>query len=177
MAAALQHMRRGELVPDATVWEMVRERAGCLRCCGGFLLDGFPRTLSQARSLQELLEKENLPLHAVINYELPTPEIIARLSGRRTCCKCKAVFHVSSQPPARAGICDQCGSGLFRREDDHPDAIQVRLAVYQESTAPLIEFYSQRGLLLPVHATGSPDEICHRTVIALNLQAQFSISG
>ncbi len=175
MAAALEYMRRGALVPDATVWDMVRERIDCLRCCGGFLLDGFPRTLSQAQSLNELLLKENLPLHAVIDYELPTPEIVARLSGRRTCCKCKAVFHVTGQPSKHEGICDHCGSALFRREDDHPESIKVRLAAYNESTSPLIDFYRKQGLLLSVQATGSPDDICHRTVIALNLQAQFSI--
>ena len=176
MAAALEYMRRGALVPDATVWEMVRERAGCLRCCGGFLLDGIPRTLAQAESLNQLLQQEQLALHAVINYELPTSEIVARLTGRRTCAKCKAVFHVTSQPPKHQGICDYCGSALFRREDDRPDSVQVRLAAYQESTAPLIDYYRKLDLLLPIQAGGSPDDICHRTVVALNLQSQLSIS-
>jgi adenylate kinase len=173
MAAALQFMQRGLLVPDTTVWDMVKERVGCLRCAGGFLLDGFPRTLSQAESLHRLLAEEHLPLQAVVNYDLPTPEIISRLSGRRTCAKCKSVYHVTSQPPTRSGICDKCGSALFRRDDDRPEAIQVRLEAYQQSTAPLIDFYQGLGLLLTIPATGSPDEICHRTVIALNLENQF----
>ena len=173
MAAALHFMRRGLLVPDSTVWDLVKERSGCLRCAGGFLLDGFPRTLAQAESLHRLLAQENIPLHAVINYELPIPEIVARLSGRRTCAKCKAVFHVTSQPPKHSGICDYCGSALFRRDDDRLESIQVRLAAYSESTAPLIDFYRRLDLLLSIPATGSPEEICHRTVVALNLQNQF----
>jgi len=173
MAAALHSMQRGLLVPDTTVWEMVKERAGCLRCGGGFLLDGFPRTLSQAQSLHRLLTQENLLLHAVINYELPKEEIISRLSGRRTCAKCKAVYHVTSQPTKHSGICDKCGSVLFRRDDDRPEAVQVRLGAYQQSTAPLIAFYRELKMLLTIPASGSPDEVCHRTVIALKLENQF----
>src|SRR5208283_3841538 len=108
MAAALEYMRRGALVPDSTVWDMVRERSGCLRCGGGFLLDGFPRTLEQAESLMQLLGAEGLALTAVVNYELPVNAIVARLSGRRTCETCKAVFHATERPPKISGICDRC---------------------------------------------------------------------
>lgn len=167
MRAAMEHMRRGELVPDATVWEMVRERAACIRCAGGFVLDGFPRTLSQAESLKQLMEGERIPLTAVVNYELLLSEIVARLSGRRTCEKCKAVFHVTGQPPKVEGICDRCGGRLFQREDDRPESITVRMAAYERSTSPLIEFYQALGVLLPIAATGSPDEICARTISAL----------
>ena len=175
MVAALDFMRRGALVPDSTVWDMVRERSACLRCQGGFLLDGFPRTLSQARSLNDLLEKENLPLSAVVNYELPLDEIVSRLSGRRTCAKCKAVFHIDTHRPQHDGICDHCGSALFRREDDRPDSIQVRMAAYNESTAPLIDFYRQRNLLLSIPATGSPEEICARTLQGLHERIQIPV--
>lgn len=171
MAAALDYMRRGALVPDSTVWEMVRERAGCLRCAGGFLLDGFPRTLSQAESLNKLMQQEKLILNAVINYELPVPEIVSRLSGRRTCSKCKAVFHLINQPPKSDGICDHCGAPLYQREDDRPESIQVRLAAYNESTAPLIHFYRNLNLLLPIPATGSPDQIFARTLTSLSQRA------
>jgi adenylate kinase len=164
MAAASGCMKRGELVPDGTVWEMVRERSGCLRCRGGFLLDGFPRTLPQAESLQELLERENLRLHAVVNYELPLAEIVERLSGRRTCPACKSVFHTTQQPPRVAGVCDQCGMPLLQREDDRPESVRVRMRAYIENTAPLIEFYRNCGNLLPVAATGTPEEICSRTI-------------
>src|SRR5262252_3913241 len=93
MKEAQAYMRRGELVPDSTVWEMVRERSSCLHCRGGFILDGFPRTMGQAESLKKLMQDEKLPLNAVVNYELPLDEIVERLSGRRTCRQCKAVFH------------------------------------------------------------------------------------
>ena len=167
MKSAMDIMRRGELVPDSTVWEMVRERAACIRCTGGFVLDGFPRTIGQAESLKELMEGEKIPLTAVVNYELPLEEIVARLSGRRTCEKCKAVFHVTGQPPKVEGVCDRCGGKLFQREDDRPESIKVRMAAYERSTAPLIEFYKALGLLLTVVADGSPEEICERTIQAL----------
>ncbi|HUM06741.1 MAG TPA: nucleoside monophosphate kinase [Terriglobales bacterium] len=167
MKAAMEYMRRGALVPDTTVWEMVRERTDCLRCRGGFVLDGFPRTLAQAESLKGLLEAEKIPLTAVVNYELPLPEIVARLSGRRTCKACKAVFHVVHQPPKTEGACDRCGGQLFQREDDRPESITVRMEAYERSTAPLIEFYKNLGLLASVPATGSPEQICERTMVAL----------
>ncbi len=167
MAEALKYMKRGELVPDSTVWEMVHERSGCMRCRGGFILDGFPRTLGQAESLKKLMEDERLPIHAVVNYELPLDEIVARLSGRRTCRQCKAVFHVKTMPPRTAGVCDHCGGELFQRDDDRPESIKVRMEAYERSTKPLIDFYSRLGLLTPVPATGSPEEICARTMAEL----------
>ena len=167
MTVAIEHMRRGALVPDTTVWDMVRERNRCLRCQGGFLLDGFPRTLAQANSLHELLEAENLPLTAVIDYELPITEIVSRLSGRRTCKNCKAVFHVSQQPSKIEGVCDHCGGPLMQREDDRSESVTVRMQAYTRETAPLIEFYEKEGLLLSIPATGSPEEICSRTIEAL----------
>ena len=108
MREALVYMRRGDLVPDATVWEMVQERQACLYCAGGFILDGFPRSLPQAVSLKRLLDKDGLALTAVVNYELPTTEIVARLAGRRTCEKCNAVFHVTDRPSQVEGVCDLC---------------------------------------------------------------------
>lgn len=171
MASALEFMRCGALVPDATVWEMVRERSGCLRCRGGFILDGFPRTMGQAESLKQLMEDERLALDAVVNYELPLDEIVERLSGRRTCEKCKAVYHVSRQPSKIAGVCDRCGGWLLQREDDRPESVTVRMEAYERSTAPLIDFYRKLDLLLPVAATGTPEEICERTVSALSEQA------
>ena len=167
MKVALEHMRRGELVPDATVWDMVRERSGCLRCSGGFILDGFPRTLAQAESLKQLMAEEGLLLTAVVNYELPVSAIVARLSGRRTCKSCKSVFHATERPPKVAGRCDRCGSELFQREDDRPESIKIRLEAYDRSTAPLIAFYRNLGILLSVAATGSPEDICERTLASL----------
>jgi adenylate kinase len=168
MRAALEYMRRGDLVPDSTVWDMMRERSTCPHCGGGFILDGFPRTLHQAHSLNELLENEGLELTAIVNYELPVVEIIARLSGRQTCAQCKSVFHATERPSRVKGICDRCGSKLFQREDDRPESIKIRMEVYEQSTAPLIEFYRSLGLLLPVAARGTPEEICEKTLATLN---------
>ncbi len=167
MKTALEHMRRGDLVPDSTVWDMVRERSGCLHCGGGFILDGFPRTLSQAELLKLLMEHEGIQLTAVVNYELPVNAIVARLGGRRTCKKCKAVFHATERPPKVAGTCDNCSGELFQREDDRPESITVRLEAYDRSTAPLIAFYQKLGLLLSVAATGSPEDIRDRTLASL----------
>jgi adenylate kinase len=104
----------------------------------------------------------------VVNYELPLDEVVSRLSGRRTCRQCKAVFHVTAQPPRAEGVCDLCGGPLYQREDDRPESITVRMKAYERSTIPLIEFYSGLGLLMPIAATGSPDAICARTMAALS---------
>jgi adenylate kinase len=167
MRTASEYMRRGALVPDSTVWDMVRERSSCLHCRGGFLLDGFPRTIAQAESLRQLMEHQGLSLTAVINYELPLREIVARLSGRRTCEKCKTVCHLTERPPKVSGMCDRCGGTLFQREDDRPASIEVRLEAYDRCTVPLIEFYRKLDLLLPVSASGAPETICERTMVAL----------
>jgi len=163
LEAALHYMVRGDLVPDETVLGIVQERMRCLRCCGGFLLDGFPRTVAQAEALENLLKKENVPLTAVLNYEMPIDQIVARLSGRRTCSKCKAVFHATNMPPLVRGICDHCGGELIQREDDRPESVRVRMDAYEKSTRPLIVFYQKRGLLVSIQADGSPEEIYQRT--------------
>jgi len=127
MTAALVAMRGGELVSDELVMSMVRERCGCLRCHGGFLLDGIPRTLVQANNLEIILAELGLALDAVLSYELPLEEIVDRLSGRRTCAICKAVYHIAARPPAKEAICDHCGGALIQRDDDRPDAVHVRM--------------------------------------------------
>jgi adenylate kinase len=161
-------MRRGELISDDVVLAIVRERAGCLRCRSGFLLDGFPRTCAQAQALDVLLAEQRVTLDAVLSYELPTKEIIARLSGRRTCLACKAVYHVVTRPPRVEGTCDQCGSGLRQREDDRPESIQTRMRAYEEITRPLTDYYERRGKLVRVQATGTPEEILTRTLCSLH---------
>lgn len=170
MSEALDFMRRGELVPDDTVLALLRERSQCLRCCGGFLLDGFPRTLAQAQALDGLLSTMNVKLDAVIDYRLPIEEIVSRLSGRRTCVKCKAVYHVKTRPPQVADKCDHCSSELVQREDDRPGSVRVRMNAYLHSTAPLIEFYQPRGLLISVDAHGEPWEIFERTMRELRVR-------
>jgi adenylate kinase len=168
LTAALKYMRRGELVPDETVLALVSERLNCLRCKGGFLLDGFPRTVPQAEALEQLLNSQKVKLDAVVSYDLPLEEIVGRLSGRRVCSKCKAVFHLSARPPKCEGTCDHCGGQLYQREDDRAESIRVRMAAYEKSTAPLVEFYRKRELLLPIQADGSPEAIFERTLECLN---------
>jgi adenylate kinase len=167
MSDALEYMRRGDLVPDATVLQMVRERVNCLRCHGGFLLDGFPRTVAQAEALQALLQEQNLALDAVLNFELPIDEVVARLGGRRTCEACKAVYHVTGRPPKKEGVCNQCGGPLVQREDDRPESVRVRMEVYEKSAAPLADFYRRLGLLVPVAAQSTAEATLDRTMAAL----------
>lgn len=168
---ALDAMKRGELVTDETVLDVIKERTTCLRCGGGFLLDGFPRTVCQAEALTELLAREQIPLNAVLSYELPLDTIVSRLSGRRTCEKCKAVYHVQSKPPKAEGVCDDCGGRLIQREDDRPESVKVRMAAYESSTAPLADYYRKRNLLVRVSAEGSPESIYQRTIQMLEKKA------
>jgi len=168
MVAALDAMKRGELVSDDLTISMVRERAGCLRCHGGFLLDGFPRNVKQAESLDKLFVDLQLRLDAAICFELPIDEIVDRLGGRRTCGKCKAVYHVTAQPPKVAGVCDHCGGELIQRDDDQPAAIKVRMEVYEKETAPIIAYYQKSGRLLRIPAHGSAEEIRDRTLAAVH---------
>jgi adenylate kinase len=171
MAEAMEYMRRGDLVPDSTVWQMIRERGDCLRCRGGFLLDGFPRTLPQAEKLKQFMDDDNLSLSAVVDYEMSPAEIVMRLSGRRICAMCNSVFHVTWRPPKTEGLCDECGGRLYQREDDNAASIAIRLEAYKRSTAPLIQFYKNLGLLTPVDATGSSEEVFVRTMEALKARS------
>ena len=168
MESALEWMRRGELVPDETVLNLIRERSRCLRCGGGFLLDGFPRTVPQAEALDQLLRDLRVPLDGVLSYELPIDTIVSRLGGRRTCSGCKAVFHLAARPPKKENVCDYCERELVLRDDDRPGAVEVRMNAYERSTAPLKEFYRSKDLLLCISAAGSPEAIHHRTITLLS---------
>ncbi len=163
MKEALKFMRQGALVPDETVLGLIRDRLRCLNCSGGFLLDGFPRTVAQAKALEKIMANENVQLTSVLNYELPIARVVTRISGRRTCAGCKAVYHIATMPPKIADVCDRCGGSLFQREDDRPESVEVRMKAYEENIRPLINFYQQRGLLMSISAEGSPEEIYHRT--------------
>jgi len=164
MQAALNAMRSGELVSDDTILQIIRDRGQCLSCRGGFILDGFPRTVRQAQALEAMLRSRRIELDAVINYVLPSHHIIARLSGRRTCGKCKAVFHVEHNQPKQADRCDYCDGVLILREDDRPTVVKARLDVYAAQTAPLIEYFGSRGLLVSIDASGSPQQVISRTM-------------
>lgn len=163
LRAAIDRMNRGELVSDDTVIEMVKERSHCLTCEYGFLLDGFPRTVSQAEALDEVLLGLGLTLDAVINYTLGEEEIIRRLSGRRTCRKCAKTFHMEFNPPDPVQPCAEGGCDIYQRDDDHPEAIAVRLKNYHASTEPLEEYYAAKGLLLNIPADAPPPAIFKRT--------------
>jgi adenylate kinase len=167
LRAALEAMRRGELVPDQVVVALVRERVGCLRCSGGFLLDGFPRTVAQAKALDTLLAEQGLALEAALNYDLPCEEVVARLTGRTTCPACKEVYHATARPPEVEGTCDRCGGQLVQREDDRPAAIRVRLRAYEEVARPLADYYAQEGKLVSIPASGTPEEVFDRAYRAL----------
>ncbi|MCX7017834.1 MAG: nucleoside monophosphate kinase [Candidatus Sumerlaeota bacterium] len=169
MRAALGHMKRGELVPDETVIDMVRERAACLRCPYGFMLDGFPRTAAQAEALDDMLRANGVKLDAVLDFELPMEHVVARLSGRRTCRDCKTTFHVEGKPPRAEGVCDHCGGELYTREDDRPESIRVRLQAYEHNTTPLADYYHKKGILRTVSADGAPADVFARALEALGL--------
>lgn len=159
---ALDTIARGQLASDETVLDLVRERAACLRCDGGFLLDGFPRTEPQAAALAALLESEGLALDAAVAFSLPLDLIVARLAGRRVCGGCKRVYHVDAKRPTVEGVCDACGGWLEQRDDDHPDVVRVRMQQYEATSPPLIRYYERRGLLLPIDAAGTPDQVFDR---------------
>lgn len=167
LANALEVMRRGELVSDDVVLDIVKERVGCLRCQGGFMLDGFPRTVKQAEALTRMLEHEQVRLDAVLSYELPLDAVVARLDGRRTCQTCKAVYHVRSRPPEVDDVCDGCGGRLVQRDDDRPESVKVRMAAYESSTVPLAQYYRNHNLLVSVSAEGSPEDVFRRTMETL----------
>jgi len=163
MASALAAMRRGELVSDGTVVELVRERAECLACQYGFLLDGFPRTLEQAHALDGILARVERKLDAALNYSAPEAVIIARLSGRRVCPQCRAGYHVANKPPRVADRCDACGAALIQREDDKPEAIRTRLRAYAATCDPVLEYYRRQGLLREIDASGDPEAVFVQT--------------
>lgn len=167
MVEAFAQMCHGGLVSDATVLSLIRERSICLSCRGGFLLDGFPRTVAQAEALDAMLTGQKLSLDGVVYYELPREQLVARLAGRRLCPICKSVYHLTTRPPRHPGICDRCDTTLVQREDDRPGPVQTRLAVYEESTAPLLGYYRARNLLTTIPAGGTPDEIFGLTLRAM----------
>jgi adenylate kinase len=173
---AKQYLERGELVPDELICRVIEERLDSGEADDGFLLDGFPRTIGQAEMLEGALADRGRSLTAVLLIEAPDEEVIRRLSGRRTCVKAGHVYHVEFDPPKNEGVCDQDGSRLIQREDDKPETIRNRLAVYHEQTEPLIEWYEDRGLLRRFDGARTPDEVHSRiraTLATLALEAEI----
>ncbi len=146
-------MSKGELVPDSLTVELVRERLSKPDTQKGFILDGFPRTVAQAEALDSFQR-----IDAVINFQISDERVIRRLSGRRVCRSCGAIYHVDNLPPKVEGICDNCGGQLYIRDDDKIESIKNRLRVYKEQTEPLVEYYRQQGLLRNIDSSKSPEE-------------------
>ena len=162
------YMDRGDLVPDEVVIGLVQEKLSSSECSSGFLLDGFPRTVAQADKLSEMLAEQGLSLDQVVHFVLPREEIVRRLSGRRNCSKCPAVYHIESIPPNRNGVCDQCGADLVQRSDDRPETVQSRLTVYEQQTAPLIDYYKRKDLLFELDGSGSVETVQDRLLALLS---------
>jgi adenylate kinase len=160
-------MDLGDLVPDEVTIGMVTARLQEPDAQAGFLLDGFPRNVPQAETLRKLLSEWDTKLDVVLELVVDDDEVVRRLSGRRTCRQCGRIWHVLFEPPARAGICDDCGGELFQRDDDQEQTIRHRLDVYAEQTQPLIAFYADDGILLGIDATGPVEEITERAMGAL----------
>jgi adenylate kinase len=164
---ASAYIRRGDLVPDGVIVKLVAERLKEKDCAQGFILDGFPRTIPQAQSLEEILRKMGLGLQAVLLVQLPHTIIVERLAGRRTCKDCGALYHLKFNPSATESVCDRCGGELLQRDDDREETISARLKVYDKQTAPLVDYYRQRGILREIDGVGSVDDIRNRLIKAL----------
>ena len=152
-------MKAGDLVSDDLIMGIMEERLKQDDCKNGYLLDGFPRTIPQAEALKKLLEKMGEKLDCVVNIDVPREVILDRLTTRRTCADCGAIYNVKSNPPKVEGVCDKCGGPVVQRDDETEEAISNRLDVYEEKTAPLVGFYEKEGLLLTVKATSSEEVI------------------
>ena len=162
---AQEYTNSGRLVPDELVVELVKDRLQQEDCKNGYLLDGFPRTIFQAEQLDKFLEEQGQELDAVINFEVGNETLMKRLTGRRLCKDCGASYHIAFSPPAKEGVCDKCGGPLEQRKDDTRETAEKRIKIYEESTAPLIGYYSESGKLKNFNAEKDREEIL-RDIIA-----------
>lgn len=168
---AKSFMDQGKLVPDSVVIGLVRDKLGDPQYAKGFILDGFPRTVPQANALSQVLDDRGMRLDRVVNFRVSREDVIKRLSGRRSCPKCQATFHVDFAPSKNGAVCDRCGETLVQRNDDRPEAIATRLKVYEEQTAPLIDFYENRKILVHLDGAGSVETVYDRLTKALAANA------
>lgn len=165
---AKSYMDRGLLVPDELVIDLVEDRLRKDDCKEGFLLDGFPRTVSQAVSLDAILDKEEKSLTKVINIDVKPEILIDRAVGRRVCKSCGSTFHVKYNPPKVEGVCDNCNSKLIQRDDDTENTVKTRIKVYFEQTAPLIDYYKAQDLLLNINGENDIKKVFDDIVLGLN---------
>lgn len=168
-AEAKSYMDKGALVPDELVLKLINERLDQRDAQSGFILDGFPRTVAQAEALARMLEARKERLDKVVAIIVPNDEIIKRISGRRTCRNCGAMYHVIYDPPRNVNLCNNCNGELYQREDDEEDTVRMRLEVYAESTKPLLDHYGRLGLLAQIDGMGRPDDIERRILEAVGV--------
>ncbi|MFE5579767.1 adenylate kinase [Kitasatospora sp. NPDC056531] len=165
---AKSYMDAGRLVPDEVTIGMAKDRMLQADAANGFLLDGFPRNLGQAKALDEFLAEQGIELDGVLDLEVPEDEVVRRIAGRRLCRNDGGhVFHVDYNPPKVEGVCDECGGELYQRSDDTEDKVRTRLEVYHTETEPIIDYYVQQGLVATISALGKVDEVTQRAIEAL----------
>ena len=157
------YLDQGKLGPDEVIVQLIKERVAKPDCKNGFLLDGFPRTMGQAKELERMTDID-LVLSIVVDFEA----LVERAVGRRTCPKCSAVYHIKFNPPMNEGICEKCGFKLIQRDDDKEETVRNRLKVYQEQTAPLIEYYRKKGKLVDIDGSGGIDAVFAQMVDAIS---------
>ncbi|MDH6623723.1 adenylate kinase [Streptomyces sp. LBL] len=165
---AKSYMDAGNLVPDEVTIGMAKDRMEQPDAENGFLLDGFPRNVSQAEALDEMLQSEGMKLDGVLDLEVPEEEVVKRIAGRRTCRNKSAhVFHATYKPPKKEGVCDVCGGELYQRDDDSEETVRKRLEVYHTQTEPIIDYYKAQGLVVTISALGKVEDVTARAMEAL----------
>ncbi|MCE5195335.1 MAG: adenylate kinase [Nitrospiraceae bacterium] len=164
---AKSFMDSGGLVPDEVVIGLIRERLQQPDCKKGFILDGFPRTTVQAEKLDAILKELNMPLDFALSIDVPKDDLMKRLTGRRTCKSCQQMYNIYFSPSKKENICDKCGGKLFQRDDDKEETIKTRLDVYEEKTAPLIDYYNKKRILKSISGVGTIEQIFKNVCSAL----------
>lgn len=161
---ANSYISKGKLVPDEVTIDLVKERLSKKDCKNGFILDGFPRTLFQAECLENLCRELNIKIDYVIDIEVNSDVLIDRLSGRRVCKNCGSSYHVIFNKPNKDGICDNCGNGLYTRQDDNKESVMVRLSTYTAQTQPLINYYKEKEMLVEINGQQEIDDVFNEIV-------------